>query len=56
MPQMAPMNWLSLFFFFSILFVLSILINYYFYLFFYSNKISLKLSSQLNNNQKFWKW
>nr|AEP27525.1 ATP synthase F0 subunit 8 [Anthonomus pomorum] len=40
MPQMAPLNWLSLYSYFIILFILTIIINYYIFL--YQPKISLK--------------
>nr|YP_010987575.1 ATP synthase F0 subunit 8 [Bledius obscurus]WON65981.1 ATP synthase F0 subunit 8 [Bledius obscurus] len=51
MPQMAPLNWLSLFILFLMIFFLINSINYF--LFFYNPKSSkfLKKSSHLN-----WKW
>nr|UUG47462.1 ATP synthase F0 subunit 8 [Ips shangrila] len=55
MPQMAPMNWLSLFIFFSFLFFSSIMINFYFNLFFYSNNATLNKIHK-TNFKKNWKW
>nr|AVC55934.1 ATP synthase F0 subunit 8 [Ips grandicollis] len=54
MPQMAPMNWLSLFIFFSFIFLLAILINYYFNLFSHETNLSIK-NNQIKT-QKYWKW
>nr|YP_009441841.1 ATP synthase F0 subunit 8 [Ips sexdentatus]AOY39594.1 ATP synthase F0 subunit 8 [Ips sexdentatus]AVC55946.1 ATP synthase F0 subunit 8 [Ips sexdentatus] len=54
MPQMAPMNWLTLFLFFSILFILTIFLNYFFHLF-----PSINLFNQQKKNNKLlknWKW
>nr|AND96370.1 ATP synthase F0 subunit 8 [Bubas bison] len=51
MPQMAPMNWLMLFFYFSMIFMIFNVKNYY--AFNYSIKFSkfLKKNSYIN-----WKW
>nr|AYR05109.1 ATP synthase F0 subunit 8 [Cryptorhynchinae sp. 8 ACP-2013] len=52
MPQMAPMNWLTLYFLFSFLFLLMNILNYYNFLYptNYSNHLSYK-------KMKFnWKW
>nr|YP_010166702.1 ATP synthase F0 subunit 8 [Nectoporus subrotundus]QRV62793.1 ATP synthase F0 subunit 8 [Nectoporus subrotundus] len=52
MPQMAPMNWLMLYMFFSVIFILFNFMNYYMFL-------TLKhLSSSKNLSKKFysWKW
>nr|QRV62369.1 ATP synthase F0 subunit 8 [Boreonectes macedonicus] len=52
MPQMAPMNWLILYLFFSLIFILFNFLNYYMFL----------SSSHINNINKFsmktlnWKW
>nr|ALO70352.1 ATP synthase F0 subunit 8 [Atheta gagatina] len=51
MPQMAPMNWLTLFFMFIIVFMIFNSLNYFCFL--YPPKSSLKnKSSRLIN----WKW
>nr|YP_009024415.1 ATP synthase F0 subunit 8 [Massicus raddei]AGO01997.1 ATP synthase F0 subunit 8 [Massicus raddei] len=51
MPQMAPLNWLTLYIFFFMIFMLFNMINYY--SFFYTVKKDLikKKSTSLN-----WKW
>nr|QRW36413.1 ATP synthase F0 subunit 8 [Sanfilippodytes vilis] len=52
MPQMAPMNWLILYIFFSIIFIMFNFINYYMFI----------SESKLNNINKImlkslnWKW
>nr|YP_010283885.1 ATP synthase F0 subunit 8 [Chlorophorus annularis]ULA45453.1 ATP synthase F0 subunit 8 [Chlorophorus annularis] len=51
MPQMAPLNWLLLFTFFSIIFLLFNSMNYYSFL--YSPKETKSVKMQLNFN---WKW
>nr|YP_009692283.1 ATP synthase subunit 8 [Anthonomus rubi]QED56503.1 ATP synthase subunit 8 [Anthonomus rubi]QED56516.1 ATP synthase subunit 8 [Anthonomus rubi]QED56528.1 ATP synthase subunit 8 [Anthonomus rubi]QEH58488.1 ATP synthase subunit 8 [Anthonomus rubi] len=51
MPQMAPLNWLSLYLFFFTLFILTIIINYY--MFSYQPKISFKAPMKISFN---WKW
>nr|YP_010999484.1 ATP synthase F0 subunit 8 [Synuchus nitidus]WPM98396.1 ATP synthase F0 subunit 8 [Synuchus nitidus] len=53
MPQMAPMNWLFLYFIFTLIFLMFNFLNYYMYLIKNSNN-SIKnnyLSKMLN-----WKW
>nr|YP_009441971.1 ATP synthase F0 subunit 8 [Orthotomicus laricis]AOY40192.1 ATP synthase F0 subunit 8 [Orthotomicus laricis] len=57
MPQMAPMNWLTLYLFFTVLFILCIIVNYYFYFH------SLTLSENAPSTEKKmllltknWKW
>nr|YP_009158930.1 ATP synthase F0 subunit 8 [Aegorhinus superciliosus]AHG32664.1 ATP synthase F0 subunit 8 [Aegorhinus superciliosus] len=51
MPQMAPINWLSLYFMFLIIFILFIIINYFSFIYpmkpFNKNKNKLMLN---------WKW
>nr|YP_009236439.1 ATP synthase F0 subunit 8 [Muscina levida]AMH85737.1 ATP synthase F0 subunit 8 [Muscina levida]QNE85671.1 ATP synthase F0 subunit 8 [Muscina levida] len=53
MPQMAPINWLSLFIIFSMSFLLFNIMNYYLY-------IPKMPKSKLINSNKFnsmnWKW
>uniref|UniRef100_A0A977JP02 ATP synthase complex subunit 8 n=1 Tax=Coccotorus chaoi TaxID=2978103 RepID=A0A977JP02_9CUCU len=51
MPQMAPINWLSLYFYFLILFLMVIIMNYFLYL--NMPKIKMKTNPPLKNN---WKW
>nr|YP_010166715.1 ATP synthase F0 subunit 8 [Oreodytes davisii]QRV62819.1 ATP synthase F0 subunit 8 [Oreodytes davisii] len=52
MPQMAPMNWLLLYIFFSVIFILFNFMNYYTFLTYkkinFFNKSSKKILS--------WKW
>nr|ALO76862.1 ATP synthase F0 subunit 8 [Ischnomera caerulea] len=51
MPQMAPLNWLTLMLFFTMIFFLFNFINYYSFLY------SIKSSSKKKINLKFnWKW
>nr|YP_009995392.1 ATP synthase F0 subunit 8 [Ochthebius himalayae]QNP09808.1 ATP synthase F0 subunit 8 [Ochthebius himalayae] len=53
MPQMAPMNWIMLFFMFSIIFMLFNVMNYFSFKY---NNLSPK---QLNNplyHKLSWKW
>nr|AEP27628.1 ATP synthase F0 subunit 8 [Brachytemnus porcatus] len=51
MPQMAPMNWLSLFIFFYTLIIFMIIINFFFYL-----PTTAKLIKQSMKNFPSWKW
>nr|AYN50364.1 ATP synthase F0 subunit 8 [Litostylus pudens] len=51
MPQMAPINWLSLYFIFIVIFLIFIIINYY--SFSYSSKITIPSSKKILLN---WKW
>uniref|UniRef100_UPI0030E07679 ATP synthase F0 subunit 8 n=1 Tax=Monochamus guttulatus TaxID=2079363 RepID=UPI0030E07679 len=51
MPQMAPLNWLMLFMFFILIFLLFNIMNYYSYN--YNIKISKKSKYLLTYN---WKW
>nr|YP_009441594.1 ATP synthase F0 subunit 8 [Hylastes brunneus]AOY40140.1 ATP synthase F0 subunit 8 [Hylastes brunneus] len=53
MPQMSPMNWLWLFFFFNSLFIIVMIINYYSFIYF-PHYLNLHTSSNFNN--KIWKW
>nr|YP_004940578.1 ATP synthase F0 subunit 8 [Carabus mirabilissimus mirabilissimus]YP_009737802.1 ATP synthase F0 subunit 8 [Carabus changeonleei]ACT36234.1 ATP synthase F0 subunit 8 [Carabus mirabilissimus mirabilissimus]QHW07537.1 ATP synthase F0 subunit 8 [Carabus changeonleei]WNS64151.1 ATP synthase F0 subunit 8 [Carabus leechi yooni] len=54
MPQMAPMNWLFLYFLFTIIFLMFNFLNYYLYLV----KNTSNYKSQYNFNKKIlnWKW
>nr|YP_010284523.1 ATP synthase F0 subunit 8 [Nadezhdiella cantori]UKQ56266.1 ATP synthase F0 subunit 8 [Nadezhdiella cantori] len=51
MPQMAPLNWLILFIFFSIILIIFNSMNFYSFL--YSTKKEKSKKSTLNFN---WKW
>nr|ASY98161.1 ATP synthase F0 subunit 8 [Deroplatys desiccata]AVE15458.1 ATP synthase F0 subunit 8 [Deroplatys desiccata] len=53
MPQMMPMNWLILFYIFSILMLLINVMN--FYVFFHKSSI-YSTSTMLKNKYKTWKW
>nr|AML25760.1 ATP synthase F0 subunit 8 [Scolytinae sp. BMNH 1274287] len=52
MPQMAPISWITLYLFFSMLFVVTCILN--FYTFKYSPQLSS--SSKMNKNLSHWKW
>ncbi|CRL08758.1 ATP8 [Clunio marinus] len=56
MPQMAPMSWLVLFLFFTLMFFIFNIINF----FSINNKKNFnfykKMNKQLNNNLLFLKW
>nr|UDF83746.1 ATP synthase F0 subunit 8 [Trichopsidea sp.] len=54
MPQMAPMSWLSLFIYFSIIFFLFSNMNYFSFLP-TSNKLK-KEEKELKTNSMNWKW
>nr|QTZ18971.1 ATP synthase F0 subunit 8 [Epicypta sp. WQY003] len=54
MPQMAPINWLSLFILFSIIFLIFNIFNYYNFNLIYPKK-NLKKSNKINKNL-IWKW
>nr|AXS66341.1 ATP synthase F0 subunit 8 [Staphylinoidea sp. 6 KM-2017] len=51
MPQMAPMNWLILFIYFTLIFLLFNSMNYFSFI--YPQKNSFKKKIKLNLN---WKW
>nr|YP_009995913.1 ATP synthase F0 subunit 8 [Spondylis buprestoides]QNQ64864.1 ATP synthase F0 subunit 8 [Spondylis buprestoides] len=51
MPQMAPLNWLNLFFWFLIIFLMFNSINYF--MIYYNIKKSKITKNKLNYN---WKW
>nr|AIW06293.1 ATP synthase F0 subunit 8 [Curculionidae sp. MT-2014] len=51
MPQMAPINWLSLFILFVFTLIIFIILNYYSFLYKPTSGKKLKTKSQLN-----WKW
>nr|UPX88678.1 ATP synthase F0 subunit 8 [Loricera pilicornis] len=53
MPQMAPMNWLLLYFLFSMIFLLFNFMNYYLFLIY--NKKNLMKTKFLIKNLT-WKW
>nr|ALO70516.1 ATP synthase F0 subunit 8 [Dexiogyia corticina] len=52
MPQMAPMNWLTLFFYFSVLFILFNFLNYFSFMYSAKKLVSKKSNNYTNN----WKW
>nr|QGU84910.1 ATP synthase F0 subunit 8 [Gibbovalva kobusi] len=54
MPQMMPINWIILFLFFSIIFIMFIIMNYYNYNM--NNKILKNNNFQFNKNKLNWKW
>nr|WMV01989.1 ATP synthase subunit 8 [Plagiodera versicolora] len=51
MPQMMPLNWLTLMIYFLSIFLLFNIMNYY--MFFYSFKVNKKMKKYINLN---WKW
>nr|UPX88658.1 ATP synthase F0 subunit 8 [Hydraena nigrita] len=51
MPQMAPMNWLMLFMYFIMMFLLMNSLNYFLFLYSPKNKTMTKLNNMIN-----WKW
>nr|AOY39828.1 ATP synthase F0 subunit 8 [Pityogenes trepanatus] len=54
MPQMAPMSWLTLFILFTMLFLLTIILNFFFLKNnSINNKTLFKNKAYLN---KYWKW
>nr|AET13033.1 ATP synthase F0 subunit 8 [Bittacomorphella fenderiana] len=54
MPQMAPMSWLILFMFFSIIFIMFNMMNYYNSMPIYSSKT--KSITNIKINSMNWKW
>nr|AEP27595.1 ATP synthase F0 subunit 8 [Kyklioacalles aubei] len=50
MPQMAPLNWTLTYWYFICLFFISIIMNYYMFMYNPKNKILLK------KNKMNWKW
>nr|UYX62266.1 ATP synthase F0 subunit 8 [Paralipsa gularis] len=54
MPQMMPINWLISFLFFTCIFIIFNIMNYYIYSIKSNNKISY-LNMNKNNNFN-WKW
>nr|YP_009441958.1 ATP synthase F0 subunit 8 [Hylastes attenuatus]AOY40179.1 ATP synthase F0 subunit 8 [Hylastes attenuatus] len=53
MPQMSPMMWTWLLFMFNFTLILTMILNYYSFLYLPSNKIYNKSSMM---KTKFWKW
>nr|ARH54172.1 ATP synthase F0 subunit 8 [Chrysomela populi] len=51
MPQMMPLNWLILFFYFTIIFLMFNIMNYY--MFSYNFKTYKKIKKNISFN---WKW
>nr|WAB69686.1 ATP synthase F0 subunit 8 [Coelophthinia sp. 1 JPL-2022a] len=54
MPQMAPINWLNLFFMFTITYIMFCILNYFNFFLMYPTPPSKNFSSK--NNQLTWKW
>nr|ARH53886.1 ATP synthase F0 subunit 8 [Hygrotus nigrolineatus] len=54
MPQMMPLNWIFLYIFFSMMFILFNFMNYYCYLI--KNKINQHNSIKLIKIKYNWKW
>nr|YP_010371611.1 ATP synthase F0 subunit 8 [Sphegina sp.]UOW81239.1 ATP synthase F0 subunit 8 [Sphegina sp.] len=54
MPQMAPINWLSLFLLFSLIFILFNMMNYFIYL--PTTPKSKSLNFKKTTNSMNWKW
>nr|AMW67855.1 ATP synthase F0 subunit 8 [Nevrorthus apatelios] len=52
MPQMAPISWLTLFMYFTILMLTFSMMNYYIFL--YKSPLSKKMSFDINSLN--WKW
>nr|YP_010564757.1 ATP synthase F0 subunit 8 [Graptomyza semicircularia]UZA61160.1 ATP synthase F0 subunit 8 [Graptomyza semicircularia] len=53
MPQMAPINWLSLFLLFFLIFMLFNMMNFFIYTPLMSSK---KKMNKINTNSLNWKW
>nr|ALO76935.1 ATP synthase F0 subunit 8 [Oxytelus sp. OXY01] len=51
MPQMSPMNWLTLFFLFIMIFMIFNTLNYFSFMYTSKNKIFNKIKNSVN-----WKW
>nr|QVM79221.1 ATP synthase F0 subunit 8 [Dorcasomus pinheyi] len=51
MPQMAPLNWLSLFLFFILIFLMFNTMNYYMFMYKIKEKLPSKMKLLYN-----WKW
>nr|QIH95767.1 ATP synthase F0 subunit 8 [Pseudolycoriella sp. XQM-2020] len=56
MPQMAPLNWLSLFFMFSLIFVMFNIMNYFSFNNNYKKNESNFYNININNKMLNWKW
>nr|UHA55336.1 ATP synthase F0 subunit 8 [Dimorphopteryx sp. 1 GYN-2021] len=55
MPQMFPLNWVALFVYFILIFIMFNILNFYLTIIFKNNKSSKKLF-YLNKNYLNWKW
>nr|UOU85321.1 ATP synthase F0 subunit 8 [Mycomya fimbriata] len=55
MPQMAPINWLSLFYFFTIIYLMFCVLNYYNFFLIYPTQLN---QNNKNFEKKYlnWKW
>nr|WKU83789.1 ATP synthase F0 subunit 8 [Asarkina ericetorum] len=53
MPQMAPISWLLLFFFFSLIFIMFNMLNYFIY---YPLINKSKMTKKINLMNLHWKW
>nr|AOY40010.1 ATP synthase F0 subunit 8 [Scolytinae sp. BMNH 1040265]AOY40270.1 ATP synthase F0 subunit 8 [Curculionoidea sp. 2 KM-2015] len=56
MPQMAPMNWTSLYLFFTFLFLLMMVMNFYSFLYSPSQIKNMKLNNKNSLKYLIWKW
>nr|AML25909.1 ATP synthase F0 subunit 8 [Staphylinidae sp. BMNH 1274216] len=52
MPQMAPLNWLTLFIYFTMIFLLFNSLNYFSFM--YANNLKIKITKKINKLN--WKW
>nr|AOY39919.1 ATP synthase F0 subunit 8 [Scolytinae sp. BMNH 1039994] len=53
MPQMAPMNWTSMYVLFSMLFLLTMIMNYFVFLYSTDNETHQK---KTKSHHQTWKW
>nr|YP_009176412.1 ATP synthase F0 subunit 8 [Cryptolestes ferrugineus]YP_009176425.1 ATP synthase F0 subunit 8 [Cryptolestes pusillus]ALI86990.1 ATP synthase F0 subunit 8 [Cryptolestes ferrugineus]ALI87006.1 ATP synthase F0 subunit 8 [Cryptolestes pusillus] len=51
MPQMAPLSWLTLFFYFTLIFILFNIMNYYSFMYQVKKERVLSMKKKIN-----WKW
>nr|AVE15675.1 ATP synthase F0 subunit 8 [Haania sp. JZ-2017] len=52
MPQMMPLNWMSMFILFTLLIMMFNMLNYFVLI----NKMKKKMLIKTNNNTMIWKW
>nr|YP_010269863.1 ATP synthase F0 subunit 8 [Orthotomicus erosus]UJX85638.1 ATP synthase F0 subunit 8 [Orthotomicus erosus] len=53
---MAPMNWLSLYLFFTLLFFICIILNFFSFSLINSNNTQQISNKQINNKSNNWTW